>query len=126
MYDFANQPFTTLVVTFIFGTYFTEVVGEDSIIGTFQWSWGISVTALIIAFLSTVMGAIADQGKLRKHFLVFWSLICVVGSLMLYDSVSGKIFYSLFWFVFGNIGFEMGSVFCNAYLTHIAPRNKMG
>ena len=126
MYDFANQPFTTLVVTFIFGTYFTEVVAENSIIGTFQWSWGISVTALIIAFLSPIMGAIADQGKLRKHFLIFWSLICVVGSLMLYDSVSGKIFYSLFWFVFGNIGFEMGSVFCNAYLPHIAPRNKMG
>ena len=100
MYDFANQPFTTLVVTFIFGTYFTEVVAEDSIIGTFQWSWGISVTALIIAFLSPVMGAIADQGKLRKPFLVFCSLICFVGSLMLYDSVSGKIFYSLFWFVF--------------------------
>jgi len=33
---------------------------------------------------------------------------------------------ALFWFVLANIGFEMGGVFCNAYLPDIAPHEKIG
>lgn len=43
-YDFANSPFTTLVVTFIFSTYFTQVIASDPVRGTTLWSWG-GVTA---------------------------------------------------------------------------------
>mgnify|MGYP003328974293 CR=1 FL=1 len=59
LYDFANQPFTTLIVTFIYGTFFTKVIAENEIIGTLMWSRGITITALIVAFLSPIMGAIA-------------------------------------------------------------------
>jgi len=39
MYDFANSSFTTLVVTFIYGTYFTKAISPDEILGTVWWSW---------------------------------------------------------------------------------------
>ena len=29
LYDFANSPFTTLVVTFIYATFFTQVIASD-------------------------------------------------------------------------------------------------
>ena len=32
MYDFANQPFTNLVVTFVYGTFFTTVIAANEIV----------------------------------------------------------------------------------------------
>ena len=41
LYDFANQPFTTLIVTFIFSAFFTESLAENNQVGTSLWSLGI-------------------------------------------------------------------------------------
>ncbi len=38
MYDFANSAYTTLVVTFIYATYFVSAIAEDKISGTALWS----------------------------------------------------------------------------------------
>ena len=126
MYDFANQPFTTLIVTFIFSAYYTQAIAPNIHDGTFLWSIGIAITALFVAFISPLMGALADQGGYRKFLLVFWSWICILSTIFLFFAYEGQIYVALFWFVIANIGFEMGSVFCNAYLPHIAPKNKIG
>jgi len=126
MYDFANQPFTTLIVTFIFSAYYTQAIASNIHDGTFLWSIGITITALFVALISPLMGAIADQGGYRKSLLIFWTWICIIGSFFLFFSYEGEIYKALFWFVIANIGFEMGSVFCNAYLPHIAPKEKVG
>ena len=70
IYDFANQPFTTLVITFIYGTFFTTVIAENEITGTILWSRGISITGIVVAILSPIMGAIADRGGYRKLYLM--------------------------------------------------------
>ena len=126
MYDFANQPFTTLAVTFIYGTFFTKVIAENEIIGTTLWSRAITITALFVAFLSPIMGALADRGGYRKIFLIFWTWVCIAGTFALFFPLPGQVVAALTCFIIANIGFEMGGVFCNAYLPHIAPREKIG
>ena len=126
MYDFANQPFTTLIVTFIYGTFFTKVIAENEIVGTLLWSRGITITALIVAFLSPIMGAIADKGGYRKLYLIFWTWVSIAGSLLLWFPIEGQVIFALTAFIIGNVGFEMGGVFCNAFLPDIAPKEKIG
>ena len=126
MYDFANQPYTTLVITFIYSTFFAKAIAPNEILGTALWSRAITITALIVAFLSPLMGAIADRGGYRKTFLMFWTFVCIVGTFALYYPLPGEVYKALFWVVVSNIGFEMGSVFCNAYLPDVAPRGKIG
>ena len=126
MYDFANQPYTTLIITFIYSTFFTKVIAENEIIGTALWSRAMTITALTVAFLSPIMGALADKGGYRKLFLMFWTYVCIIGSFALYFPLPGEIYKALFWVIISNIGFEMGGVFCNSYLPDIAPRNKIG
>ncbi len=126
LYDFANQPFTTLIVTFIYGTYFTQVIAENEIIGTALWSRAITITGLLVAILSPIMGAMADRGGFRKLFLILWTWVTIFGSLMLYKVLPGNVIPALFWFILANVGFEMGGVFCNAYLPDIAPPEKIG
>ena len=126
MYDFANQPYTTLVITFIYSTYFAKAIAPNEIIGTALWSRAMTITALTVAFLSPIMGAIADKTGHRKLFLIFWTYVCIVGSFALYYPLPGEIYKALFWVVISNVGFEMGGLFCNAYLPDIAPKDKIG
>jgi MFS transporter, UMF1 family len=62
LYDFANSGFTTLVVTFIYATYFTKAIAPDEVSGTQLWSFGITLSALIVALLSPLIGVVADVG----------------------------------------------------------------
>ena len=127
IYDFANQPFTTITVTFIYSTFFTSTIflGSEEL-GIAAWGKAITISSLIIAFLSPIMGAVADRGGYRKLFLIFWTWICIIFSFMLYFPQPGDVFNALLFFCIANIGFEMGGVFLNAYLPEIAPKNKIG
>ncbi|SVB73821.1 uncharacterized protein METZ01_LOCUS226675, partial [marine metagenome] len=126
LYDFANSAFTTLVVTFIYAAYFTKAIAENEIIGTALWSRAVSLTAIIVAIASPIMGVISDKANLRKTFLVFMTYTSIFGSIMLYFAMPGEVMKALTWFVIANIGFELGGVFYNAYLPEIAPENKIG
>jgi UMF1 family MFS transporter len=125
-YDFANSPFTTLVVTFIYATFFTEVIASDSIRGTALWSRGVTATAIAVALLSPVFGALADRGGYRKRFLLVSTIGCIVGTAALYGVLPGEVGQALFWFVLANVSFEMGLVFYNAFLPDIAPPERIG
>ena len=126
LYDFANQPFTTLVITFIYGTFFTTVLADNEITGTILWSRGISLTGIIVALLSPIMGALADRGGYRKFYLIFWTWICIICSFLLWYPNVGQVTFALTLFIIANVGFEMGGVFCNAFLPDIAPKDKIG
>ena len=69
LYDFANQPFTTIVLSFIYSAFFVKVIAENEQLGTTMWTNAVSVTAIIVAVLSPILGAIADNGGYRKFFL---------------------------------------------------------
>lgn len=126
LYDFANSAFTTLVVTFIYATYFTQGIAADEVVGTEQWSRAVSLTAIMVALLSPYAGALADRGGYRKRFLLVATIICIVGTIALYFPRSGDVLVALSIFVVANIAFEMANVFYNAFLPEISPPAKIG
>ena len=126
LYDFANSAFTTLVVTFIYAPFFTQVIVGDTIRGTELWSRAITISALLIAGLSPVMGAIADRGGHRKRFLLAWTAVAIGFAALLYLPVAGQVGLALVIFVVGNVAFEMASVFYNAFLPDVAPADRIG
>ena len=126
LYDFANQPFTTIIVTFVYGAFFTSVIASDENTGTFLWTLGISITAIIVALLSPILGALADKGGYRKFFLILFTCICAIFSILLYFPKSGDVFFALSLFVIANIAFEMGTVFCNSYLSDLSDEKNIG
>lgn len=124
LYDFANTSFAIIVITFIYAVYFKEVVAEGKPIGDFYWSLGVSISMLITALISPVLGAIADYSRGKKGFLLFFSIICVFGTSMLYFVGEGAVFLGLLLFIIANIGFEAGLVFYDAFLPEITkPKN---
>lgn len=128
LYDWANGPFSAIVTTFIFATFFTEKVVKDPILGTTLWGNAIAIAGLIIALLSPLFGAIADHEGRRKPWLGLFSLIAIVSASMLWFALPDRsaIHWMLTWVVLGTIGLEMGIVFFNAMLRDIAPKDYVG
>tara|TARA_Y100000817_G_scaffold178095_1_gene139041 strand:- start:39 stop:1307 length:1269 start_codon:yes stop_codon:yes gene_type:complete len=125
-YDFGNSAFTTLVVTFIYSTYFTKSIAENEIDGTFLWSNGIAISAIIVALFSPLLGAIADKAGYRKQLLVITTLSSILATTLLFFPHEGQVLFSLALFVIANVNFELGSVFYNSYLPEIANKEKIG
>ncbi len=128
LYDWANSPFTTVVTTFIFAAYFAEAVATDRATGASQWAFMQGTAAFAMAILSPVLGAIADRGRGRKPWIVFWTLVMVAASAALWWGTPGAGSTALVLtaaFV-GVVAFEMGIVFYNAMLPGLAPPSHMG
>jgi len=128
-YDWANSAFTTLVVTFIYATYFTQAMAPDPLTGTGWWSRAVATSAVLIALLSPVLGAMADRGGTRKRFLAISTITCVLATALLAFVAPGggrEAFLALACFVVANVAFEMSVMFCNAFLPAIASSEKIG
>lgn len=126
MYDFANSAFTTLVVTFIYGTYFTKAIAPNEILGTKWWSWAVSITAVLVSLLSPVLGALSDVGGYRKWIMMGSTWLCVGATALLFFPQEGQVVMALTLFVLANVTFEFGTVFCSAYLPEIASEDRFG
>ena len=124
-YDFANQPFSTVILTFIYGTFFTQYIAKDSE-GTFLWTVGISITAIIASILSPLLGAYSDSKGFRKQFFVLFTWMCVFFSCMLYFPELGDVCLALSLFIAANISFELATVFYNSYLPDISTNKNIG
>src|SRR5258707_12051471 len=79
LFDWANQPFFTVVTTFIFAPYFANVMVGDPIKGQSEWAFTQSTSGVIIALLSPFLGAMADAGGRRKPFIFAFPILLFVG-----------------------------------------------
>ncbi len=124
LFDFANTSYSIVVVTLIYAVYFKQTVAEGKPIGDLYWSLAISSSMLVTAFISPVLGAIADFSSGKKRFLLAFSLLCIVSTSLLYFIGPGDIFAGVLLFILANIGFESGLVFYDSFLPEITePKN---
>lgn len=128
LYDWANSPFTTLIVTFIFPAYFAQAVVGSEVEGQAVWGYANAFCGLVIALLSPVVGAVADAGGRRKPWLLAFTGLCVVASALLWFVEPGRSFIvlAIILSVVANIGFEFGTVFNNAMLPDLVPEDRVG
>ncbi|MEE8524871.1 MAG: MFS transporter [Thermoanaerobaculia bacterium] len=129
LYDWANSAFTTLVVTFVYATYFTQTFAADENTGTALWSRGIVVSSLLIALLSPILGALADRGGTRRRDLLISTVACVAATAALTfvrPDQDHAVWWALSLFVVANVAFEVGMVYYNSFLPAIAADDKIG
>ena len=60
-FDWANQPFHTLILTFTFAPYFVSKVATDPAQGQAAWGYAISIGSLVIALMAPVFGAVLSD-----------------------------------------------------------------
>jgi len=128
LFDWANSAYFTVIVTFVFATYFTEAVATDPTAGTVQWGHATSIAGLLIALLAPILGAVADQGRGRKLWAILFSLLCVFCTAWLWNvrPMSSDATFALSLVVVATLGAEFALVFYNAMLPGLVPQEQLG
>ncbi len=126
LFDFANTSFSVMMVTFAFPLYFKNVICHGDPSGDAIWGFSVSISMLLVALISPVLGAAADYSGRRKRFLFFFTLLSVVATALLSFSGPGMAVMAATLFVFANMGFEGGLVFYDAYLKELTSDRSLG
>ncbi|MEO1679062.1 MAG: MFS transporter [Pseudomonadota bacterium] len=126
-FDWASQPYNTLLLTFIFGPYINDLLGDGSAAQA-AWGYGIGTAGLLIAVSAPFLGAMADKGGGRIGWIWAFSVLYVVGSAGLWLAAPGDFNLTLILalFALGLIGMEFATIFTNAMLPSLGPAHEIG
>ncbi len=129
LFDWAAQPFHTLLITFIFARYFASEVAPDPATGQIWWGYMLAISGVFIAIMSPVLGSIADATGPRKPWIAIFAILTAVGTAFLWYAVpggGGMTFWILVAFGIGMIGVEFAAVFNNAIMPDLVTRDRLG
>ncbi|MGH7703555.1 MAG: MFS transporter, partial [Gemmatimonadales bacterium] len=127
MYDWANSAMVTTIITAVFPIYYSVVAaaGLSPAEATFRFGIATTTGLVIIAVLSPILGALADQAGLKKRFLGWFLGLGVVSVLLMFFIERGDWLLASVLFILANIGVNGGFVFYDAFLPHIANEDEM-
>ena len=129
LFDFATQPYFTLILTFVFAPYFASAVAATPAEGQALWGYATAAAALLIALTAPLAGAVADVAGGRKRFIAAFGLLMMAGTAALWFVAPGEphaITIALLAFMIATLGVEYATVFNNAMMPTLAPREELG
>lgn len=138
-FDWASQPYATLLTTFIFPVYYAEIarrhfadqgLGPDAAAAQAQalWGYGLAISGIIIAVLAPILGTVADNSGRRMGWIWLFSAFYVAGAWGLWFLAPDQpnLHLAILCFGIGLIGMEFATIFTNALLPGLAPRDEVG
>jgi len=129
MFDFANQAYTLLIITVVFGDLFTRVIvgdAPDYALGNLLWSIALAISYLMVVIANPVCGAIMDHSRLRKRFLLISYLATVVTTALLWFIEPGWIVWAMILIVLSNFSYAIGEGFIASFLPGLGPKQDLG
>src|SRR2546423_7089923 len=128
-FDWAAQPYFTLITTFVFAPYFATHVASDPASGQALWGFATAAAGLMIAAMSPVLGAIADASGRRKPWIAAFGALLVIGSCLMWFGKPGDVRVIpplLLAYGVATIGVEFATVFNNAMMPTLVPPDQIG
>jgi UMF1 family MFS transporter len=128
-FDWAAQPYFTLIMTFVFAPYFATHVASDPASGQALWGFATAAAGLMIALMSPVLGAIADASGRRKPWIAAFGALLVIGSCLMWFGKPGDasvIPPLLLAYAIATVGVEFATVFNNAMMPSLVPPDQIG
>ena len=123
LYDWANSAFATTILAAVLPAYYSSVAGAtlpSAAVATAYWTTTLSISLIIVAFLSPVLGTIADIMRGKKKFLSIFVGMGVIGTGLLVVITTGDWILASVFFIIGRVGFAGANVFYDALLAHVA------
>lgn len=128
-YDWANSVYSLVISTAVFPLYYSALTeGETISFLGMDWdhpdslySYALSFSFLVVAFISPILSGIADYTGSKKKFMKFF---CLMGSLsvmsLYFFEGLDTVWIGIVFTVLASIGFWASLVFYNAYLPEVA------
>lgn len=127
LFDWAAQPFFTVVITFIFGPYFVSRLVSDPAAGQAAWGYTIAISGLLIALLSPILGSIADASGARKKWIGFFAIIQIISlSLLWFAAPNTALWLPMLFIILASIAAEFAIVFNDSMMPRLVNSADVG
>lgn len=119
MFDFANQAYTLLIITVVFGDLFIRViiVGDepDHRLDNLFWSLSLAIGYLGMMILSSIAGAVMDYPANKKRFLFASYVVTVISATALHFVAPGYAWLGVLLLIVSNFAYSIGEAFIAAF-----------
>lgn len=129
MFDFANQAYTLLIITVVFGDVYTRlIVGDapDYRLGNLLWSLALCLSYALVVISAPPLGAVMDYARAKKRLLFLSYLLTVVSAAMLWFVAPGYIWLGFVLIVISNTAYSTGESFIASFLPFLGRSDELG
>ncbi|AVG23114.1 MFS transporter [Pontimonas salivibrio] len=143
LWDWATQPFATVITTFVFSVYLTsELFLPDEIralgsgaeydlalsVLSRDFGFAVAIAGIAVAILAPVLGQRADRSGRRKRLLAINTVLLVaVQASLFFATIEPNMFiFGITMVAIGNIFSEIANVNYNALITQVATPRTVG
>lgn len=129
MFDFANQAYTLLIITVVFGDLFTRVIvgdAPDYRMGNLLWSLALAISYFLVVLSGPLLGAAMDYSARRKQFLLVSYWLTITATALLYFVEPGWIIPAIMLIIVSNFAYAIGENFIASFLPDLGPREALG
>jgi UMF1 family MFS transporter len=121
LYDFANTIFSFAIVSYAMSLWAIHFLGEGP--GQFWFTFAVSISVLINAAVSPVLGAMSDRTGSRKPYLLVFTALSIVPTLFIGFVNVG---IGLLFFAVANFAYQAALIYYDALLPQVARSETRG
>jgi len=129
MFDFANQAYTLLIITVIFGDVFSRIIvgdAPDYRLGNLLWSLALCLSYLLVVVSAPLLGAVMDFAQAKKRMLFISYVVTVASTALLYTVAPGYIWLGFALIVISNTAYSAGESFIASFLPFLGNPEELG
>lgn len=125
-YDFANSAYVTVVITVVFGPFFTGVVAAGEAASNTLWSLLLAMSQAVVIVGGPVLGVMADVTGSKKRWLLGMMWVCAAATAALWFTGPGTIWLAGALVVVSYAAFSFGENFCASFLSELSTPENAG
>ena len=128
LWDWAEQPYPTIIQTFIFATYITSSAFGDKDTNTNLLSVGNMVAAILVAISAPVFGRRSDDAGKRKFWLLVNSgvLIAIMAASYFVQPAPAFLIFGIALYAIGSVVQETAFINYYAMLKQVTTKENIG
>lgn len=129
MFDFANQAYTLLIISVIFGDLYVRIIVGDAPeyrLGNLLWSAALCLSYAVVVITAPVLGAIMDATRTRKKMLFASYVLTVISTALLYFVEPGALWLGFLLIVVSNAAYATGESIIASFLPFLGPSRDLG
>ncbi|MGN0922418.1 MAG: MFS transporter [Cellvibrio sp.] len=127
MFDWAAQPFFTVILTFIFAPYFVARIAQDPVTGQTAWANTIAIGGFIVAVFSPILGSISDLAGPRKPWLLGFAVLKILALTSLWWAMPGSdLWLPMAAIVVAMVAAEFSIVFNDSLMPSLMDKDALG
>ena len=137
LYDLANTIFSFNIVSYLAPLWVLALyarLGRSQGEANLVWGVAVGISMLLNALVSPVMGAVSDRAGVRKPFLLFFTVLCilptavvgVVGDPLGFDVLGIYFWWGLAVFAVANFGYQAALIYYDSMLPEVSTAETRG